>query len=176
MIGGTRSTRWWVAGVMLVLGIVGAVGNAGVASAATKTEKTFGKWLATCVDADNGKRRCTLSQSQINPTTHRALFIVTIGGTKDAQNLGVVVPTGVSVKDGVTLNFSDGAPTTIGYSVCGPRVCYAGTPLDAKMVGTLKGHPKGVANYVLANKKLVQVNLDLASFSDAFAYFLSQLQ
>jgi invasion protein IalB len=161
---------------LMLAGVIGTIVDSGAASATTRTQKTFGKWLATCIDDDKGGRRCSLTLSQFDPKTRRPIIIVTINGTKEGQNLGLVVPTGISVKDGVSVSFGGGAATTVAYSTCGPRVCYAGVPLDQKLVATLKSQPKGTANYVLPNKKMVQVDVDVTGFTDGYAYLLSQLQ
>lgn len=148
------------------------------ASAATRVDKTFGKWLVSCVDTDAGNRRCNMSQSQaMAPNAKGAALILRITGTKEKQNLLAMVPIGVSHPDGLTLNFgADGKPMTLPYSVCEPKLCVAYAAFDNRMLASFKSAPKGLANYVLPNKKLIQVNVDLGSFGDAHDYLLSQLK
>jgi invasion protein IalB len=153
-----------------------AASLAGPASATTRVEKTFGKWVVTCVDSDAGARTCSMTQ-QIAATApaHGAILIAVVRGSKAQQTLALLVPTGVSLKDGVTLTLGD-PPTSLAYNQCGPRVCATSMPLDAKVLTALKGSPKVIANYVLGNKKLVQATIDLATFGDGYTYFASQLQ
>ena len=168
-VGASRSSLVLLAAVALLsLGLTPA-------SATTRTEKTFGKWVVACVDSDAGVRSCQLTQQVAAAGGRGASLIMTIAGPKDKQNLVLVVPTGVSLKDGVTLAIGTGAaPLAFAYSMCGPRLCLSSSPLDPKLLAALKASPKGLANYVMANKKLVQVNIDLATFGDAYTYLLSQ--
>lgn len=161
--------------IALALGILAGADGA---MAATRVDKTFGKWLVSCVETDGGNRQCNMSQSQVAaPNAKGAALILRITGNKDKQNLLAMVPIGVSLPDGVTLNFgADGKPMTIPYSVCEPKICVAYAAFDDKMLATFKSAPKGLANYVLPNKKLIQVNVDLGSFGDAHDYLLSQLK
>jgi invasion protein IalB len=85
------------------------------------------------------------------------------------------VPAGVSVKEGVRLFIGDAEPLTLAYDICGPRVCVAKTALDDKLVGALKAAQKASASYVQMSKQLLQVQLELTGFSDAYDYFLKQL-
>ena len=146
------------------------------AEAVTRVQKTFGKWVVTCVDNDNNARTCSMSQSQAAAgATQGTALVLTVRGSKDKPTLVAVVPTGISVQDGVTLNpGGDVQPMALPYTFCGPRVCVSSLPLDAKLLAALKAGQKLLANYVLGNKKLVQVNVDLASFGDAYAYLVSQ--
>jgi len=170
-----RSARVSVLGAAICGVLAGA---ATPAAAVTRTTKTFGKWTVTCNDNDQGARNCALTQSLSSAAAanapQRMVFALTVAGTKDKPRLIGVVPIGVSLPDGLTLNFGDGQPLALAYNVCAPRVCIANAALDAKVLAALKGSTKVLANYVLANKKLIQVNVDTASFGDAYAYLASQ--
>ena len=153
-----------------------AVLVAAPASATTRVEKTFGKWVVACVDSDAGARSCSMTQQVAAPAPARGYTLVAvIRGSKAQQTLALLAPTGVSLKDGVTLSLGD-PPISLAYSECGPRVCAASMSLDSKLLSALKSVPKVLANYVLGNKKLVQATVDLATFGDGYAYFASQLQ
>lgn len=161
----------------LVLSLLALVSAAMTpAAAVTRVQKTFGKWVVTCVDNDNNARTCSMSQSQAAAgATQGTALVLTVRGSKDKPTLVAVVPTGVSVQDGVTLNpGGDVQPMALPYTFCGPRVCVSSSPLDGKLLTALKAGQKLLANYVLGNKKLVQVNVDLAGFGDAYAYLASQ--
>jgi invasion protein IalB len=146
------------------------------ASASTRVEKTFGKWAVTCVDDDAGNRNCSMNQSiPAAAPAHGAALIVVIRGTKTQQTLTLIVPTGVSLKDGVSLTLGD-PPTALSYSQCTPRACVATMPIDSKILGAFKGTQKVMANYVLGNKKLIQAAIDPTSFGDGYNYLTSQLQ
>jgi invasion protein IalB len=157
-------------------GIIGLTLIAPESHAASRTEKSFGNWVAVCVENDKGAKRCTIAQQLISKQTRRPVFTVTLSATSKAeQNITIAIPTGVSLRDGITLGVGDQAPVPMSFAVCGPRACTATAPLDPKLLSALQGQPKALANYVRANKKLVQVNVDLAGFSDAYAFMTSQV-
>lgn len=170
-----RFANFALGAIAAAAGLVAATGSS---DAATRTEKTFGKWLVACVDKDSGARTCVMSQAlAAAPNAKGASLILRITGTKDKQNLLAIVPIGVSLPDGLTLSFgADGKPMTLPYSVCQPRTCVAYAAFDDKMQSSFKSNPKGLANYVLPNKKLIQVNLELGTFNDAHDYLMSQLK
>jgi invasion protein IalB len=85
------------------------------------------------------------------------------------------VPAGISIKEGIRLFVGDGDPQTLGYDVCGPRVCLARSPFDSALAETIKAASKASASYVLGSKQLMQVEFDLTGFAAAYDYFVSQL-
>jgi invasion protein IalB len=91
------------------------------------------------------------------------------------QTISFGVPAGISVKEGVRLSLGEAEPVVIGYSFCGPRMCLATSPLDAKMVAAIKAGQKASASYVLGSKRLMQVDLDLKGFGEAYDYLVQQV-
>ena len=147
------------------------------ASASTRTEKTFGSWDVVCVqEDDNAPKRCTLLQSRVEAESKKVVLIWSISsGNKNELIQAVTVPAGVSVKEGVRLFIGDAEPLTMAYDICGARVCIAKAPLDDKLVGVMKASQKASASYVQMSKQLLQVNLELTGFADAYDFFLKQL-
>jgi invasion protein IalB len=147
------------------------------ASASTRTEKTFGSWDVVCVqDDDSAPKHCTILQSRVEPKSNRFVLIWSMtSGDKKQLTQTVTVPAGVSVKEGVRLFIGDAEPLSIPYDLCGPRVCVANGPLDDKLVGAIKTSQKASASYVQMSRQLLQVNLELTGFADAYAYFTKQL-
>ena len=154
-----------------------AVSSTGPASAATRTEKSFGNWDVICVqEDDNAPKRCTLLQSRVDADSKKVVLIWSISsGNKNELIQAVTVPAGVSVKEGVRLFICDAEPLTMSYDICGARVCIAKAPLDDKLVGIMKASQKASASYVQMSKQLLQVNLELTGFADAYDFFLKQL-
>jgi invasion protein IalB len=148
------------------------------ASAMTRTEKSFGSWDVVCVQQDdNSPKRCTILQSRAQADdANKVVLIWSISsGEKKVLTQAVTVPAGVSVKEGVRLFVGDAEPLTMPYDVCGPRVCIATAPLEDKLVDVMKSAQKASASYVQMSRQLLQVNLELTGFGDAYAYFLTQL-
>lgn len=151
--------------------------SAAPAPAATRTEKSFGSWDVVCVQQDdNAPKRCSLLQSRVQADNNKVVLIWSISsGDKKALTQAVTVPAGVSIKEGVRLFIGDAEPLTMAYDVCGVRVCIASGPLDDKLVGVIKTSQKASASYVQMSKQLLQVNLELTGFADAYDYFVKQL-
>jgi invasion protein IalB len=151
--------------------------SAAPAQAATRTEKSFGSWDVVCVQQDdNTPKRCSLLQSRVQADNNKVVLIWSISsGDKKGLTQAVTVPAGVSIKEGVRLFIGDAEPLTMPYDVCGVRVCIASGPLDDKLVGVIKTSQKASASYVQMSKQLLQVNLELTGFADAYDYFVKQL-
>jgi len=169
-----------VIGGLVAALVAGVIGTTSVtpanAQASSRTEKTFGGWIATCLENNAGKR-CSMTHQLVSNQTRRPVFTLTISAARGAeQNITISIPTGVSLRDGITLGVGDQSPAPLQFSVCGPRACMATGPLDAKLLGDLRAQPKALANYVRANKQLVQVDVDLAGFADAYAYISGETQ
>jgi invasion protein IalB len=150
------------------------------ASAASRTEKTFGKWAVVCVEPDNADKSCAMIQSHVQVdkqnNKRRPILRWTISTNKNhEQTQSMIVPTGVSIKEGTRLFLGDAEPIVIAYSFCGPRVCAASAPFDAKALTAVKASKKASASYVLGSKKLVQVELDLTGFTEAYDFLVKQL-
>jgi len=151
-----------------------------LATAETKTEKTFGGWTVTCTETEKTAKSCSMIQSlaTVDKKTNRKRIVMrwALSNNKShEQTQAVVVPTGVSIKEGVRLFLGEAEPIVIAYSFCGPRVCIGSSPLDAKFLAAIKASKKASASYVLGSKQLVQVPLDLTGFSEAYEYFVQQL-
>jgi invasion protein IalB len=160
-----------------VLGVTGIASLTGApASAASRTEKSFGNWAVICSQKDDtAPKRCTLIQ-QSKQADNKVVMIWSINaGNQKELTQAVTVPAGVSVKEGVRLFIGDAEPLTMAYDICGPRVCVAKGTLDGKLVEIIKGSQKASASYVQMSKQLLQVNLELTGFADAYDYFLKQL-
>lgn len=147
--------------------------------AAAKTERTFGTWSVVCVEPDKQPKSCSMIQSHVQaiPQTNKKRMVLrwAISNSKTEQKQAVIVPAGVSISEGVRLFLGDAQPVVLGYSFCGPRVCIASAPLDAKTIAAIKGDKKASASYVLGSKKLVQIQLDLNGFAEAYDFLVAQL-
>ncbi len=150
------------------------------AHAMTRTEKTFNSWTVVCVENENQPKRCSMLQTRQRQQPNQGLLLIwsiSTGqgdGNKDLTQ-AVTVPANVSIKEGIRLFIGDGDPLTLGYDLCGPRVCVARTPFTPELIATIKSSKKASASYVQASKQLVQVDLDLTGFADAYDYLVEQL-
>ena len=148
----------------------------GPAQAMTKTERTFDAWTVVCVENDGQAKRCSMIQSRVRAQDKRLALLWTISaGDDNALLQTLTVPVGISIKEGIRLFVGDGDPETLGYDICGPRVCIARAPFGSNLAQALKGASKASASYVLGSKQLMQVEFDLTGFGAAYDYLVSEL-
>jgi invasion protein IalB len=142
------------------------------APAATRIQKTFGDWLVTCVDSGDQKH-CALDTRAVTKNKVTA-FIWTMAVVNKQMKSTLLVPANVSLPEGIRLSIGNANPETAPYSTCGPRWCRADLPLDAALVKKISAAQKATANFVTAGKRLVQVELNLAQFAQAYQYLYDQ--
>jgi len=176
-------TIWRVRGVLsgacrVIIGAAFVAMAVFPAHAATRVEKTFGSWAVVCLEPDKGGKTCTMLQSEVAPipqTNKRRLVLRWTISIKDReQTQALAVPTGISTKEGVRLFLGEAEPIVIPYTFCGPRLCLASAPFDAKAAAAIKATSKASASYVRGTKKLVQVPLKLDGFEEAYNYIVKQ--
>ncbi len=161
-----------------VLAAAAVAGMALGAQADTRTQKSFGGWQVDCNQPDGGKEACVLQYSLVNKKDRRPIFSWAIAkGDKDGDvNKAVVrTPTGVLLSEGVNIGFEGADPVKINYLTCGPQACVAEFDFTAQWSKALSGNDKVVVNLKAANQKPVKFEIDLKQFSDAYAYFNSQI-
>jgi invasion protein IalB len=157
-----------------------AIATSSPVSAAKQIEQTFGTWVVTCTEPDQGGKSCSMMQSAVRPvpqSNKKALVLrwaISIDAKRQLTQT-LIVPTGVSPKEGIRLFLGEAEPIVIQYSFCGPRICFASEPLDAKLAASIKASKKVSASYVRGSKKLVQVELDLKGFDEAYEFIVHQV-
>jgi invasion protein IalB len=144
-------------------------------SATTKTEQTFGAWTVTCV-TDNATKRCSMSQPRTAGPKKQVVFVWSVATNASKQLMNnLMVPASISVKDGIRVSVGAKPPVTVPYDVCAQGRCMATFPMDAATLQAMSTSPAANSNYVLASRKLMQVQVDLKDFPKAYEYFKSQL-
>jgi invasion protein IalB len=105
---------------------------------------------------------------------NKTAFIWTIRLVDKQVNSALLVPTDVSIPEGIHIAIGTTSPQTAGYSVCGPRWCRADLPVDAALLKRIASAQKATANFVTGAKRLVQIELNLAQFQQAYGYLTEQ--
>jgi invasion protein IalB len=172
--GRNRNIRFRVCAIGAYVGVaIGLMSVPGIANAATKIEKTFGPWRVICVE-DNGAKQCSMVQSRQQARSKQVVVAWSVAKTPKGEVVNsVIVPAGISIPEGVRISVGDQKPSTLGYSICGPRACQATVNLDEAALAS--GQMLSV-NYVRANKQLVQAQIDLKGYDEAYRYFVDQTQ
>jgi invasion protein IalB len=150
------------------------VGIASNALAITRTEKTFGSWIVNCVEDNNQQKSCSL-RTRAMTQEKKVAFIWNVGMVDKQLKSQLLVPSGVSLQEGVRFSIGTASPTTIVYNTCGPNFCSADLPLDTALLTKIKAAQKASVNFVTGAKKLVQIELDITEFPKAYDYFYAQV-
>jgi len=145
------------------------------AKAPNRTQKAFDGWMVSCTEVADKSKRCAMTQTRIIAKTKQLLFAWSIARGKDGNNVGVLTtPTGVAVRDGIRLSVDGGEPMQVPFDICGPRACQARLALDDTFLKRLAAGTKASANFVAANKRMIQSEVDLKGFKAAYAYLVEQ--
>ncbi|MES0880796.1 invasion associated locus B family protein [Roseibium sp. SCP14] len=159
-----------------------ALGLAGVAEteAATRIQKEFGKWLVACVEPDDARNRCTLSQTfhGVNQSNKNRVFVFSWAvSTNDegVENASLRTPLGVGLDDKLTVAFPDTDPVVVEFDVCNRRGCFGEYPFDSAWSRALKRNETVHVSYIFRNGREVSLDVDLLGFSDAYAFYKQQL-
>jgi invasion protein IalB len=136
---------------------------------ASQMQETHGDWRVTCAQP-NGQKVCTLSQQLADQNSRQlVLGIELIAKTPDKAEGTLVMPFGLAVDKGVTLQVDDnGAPMTKTFRTCVPTGCLVALSFDSAQLTALR---KGTALNVKATAdggKEAAFKISLTGFGSAF--------
>ncbi|MGQ0741352.1 MAG: invasion associated locus B family protein [Alphaproteobacteria bacterium] len=167
----STKTAWKLAALAAALGLFVTP-----ASASTKTEQTFGSWKVTCMQDTGQPKRCSMAQPRVAGEKKQIVFVwvVHTNASRELMN-SIQVPAAVSIKEGVRVSIGNKAPVTVPYEVCASGRCVASFNMDGATLQAMSSSQAANANYVMFNRKLQQVQVDLKEFAKAYEYFKGQL-
>ncbi|MCI5076131.1 invasion associated locus B family protein [Oricola sp.] len=163
-----------VAASALLAGLCAApVSAAGLPNGATSLNETYGAWRVVCQSVTKNEATnvgCTLVQVLSRKGSKSPAFVIRLQPGSDGDANGrMIVPLGVSLKDGVTLQIDDSAETAPNpYSTCLRAGCMVPIKWPAKTVNGLKlgGTLKVMATGMTGQKATFEVSLK--GFSAAY--------
>lgn len=136
----------------------------------TVVSTTFGDWLVTCTEKQDGLP-CEMSQQLVDGKSGQALTRFSITWSPDAQKhaLQIVVPLGVWLEPGAAMGVGELKIEGIQFSRCMPQGCVIEALLEDPMLSALKDGKKG--QLVIFDRARQQANLpfSLLGFGDADA-------
>ncbi len=106
---------------------------------ATSINETYQDWVVLCAAGDKG-RNCVMTQQQRRQDTNQLVLAVEFDSIAADEIKGMMVlPFGLRLADGVTLQVDDGAASRpVAFSTCLPAGCIVPLSFDAAMVRTLR--------------------------------------
>lgn len=105
---------------------------------ATSLVETFSDWQVGCA-VQGPVKRCAITQEQVNQQTRQRVFAIELTSTGDKLEGVLIMPFGLALERGATLQIDD-QPTTTGakFRTCLPGGCLVPLTFDAKTVAALR--------------------------------------
>jgi invasion protein IalB len=131
-----------LAGLLAAIALAASAGaqtSGALPGGANSLQETFENWIVACVQQGAGKH-CALSQQQADQQSHqRVLAIELTASSPDAVAGTLVLPFGLALDSGVTLQIDDapaGAP--VRFRTCLPGGCLVPLSFDAARASALR--------------------------------------
>lgn len=105
---------------------------------ATSLAETFSDWQVGCI-VQGPAKRCAITQEQMNPQTRQRVFAIEIGNAGDRLEGILLMPFGLALERGATLQIDDQATaTTVKFRTCLPGGCLLPLAFDARSIAVLR--------------------------------------
>lgn len=144
--------------------------------AQTRLQKNFEKWIVSCVQPEGQSNQCTLAQNfeGQNQKTGQRFFAFSwaiVADRNGERKVQLRTPLGVKLAEKINIQFPDLDPLAVDYTVCSNAGCFAEFTFQRIWNNMLSENPSVTISYVLINDRKIDVEMDLAGFSDAYEYF-----
>lgn len=105
---------------------------------ASSLTETFGDWQVGCV-VQGPAKRCAITQEQVNQQSRQRVFAIEIAGVSDKLEGVLLMPFGLALERGATLQIDDQPVTTaVKFRTCLPGGCLVPLSFDAKSIAALR--------------------------------------
>ncbi len=150
-----------------LLGVAGAIFFFMPGTPPSSASYTFQDWLVRCQTVKE-KLACGLTQQVLDQRSRGTVLQLSLAeGPDGTRVLGTLVPLGVSVPDGVTLQVGE-ATRKFGYTQCLPGGCIASLKADDEIVAKMKAGGEARLAVVDRMGRPVVMPVSLKGFADAF--------
>lgn len=110
---------------------------------ATSLREVHGDWVVTCAIGGEGAqaaKSCSMSQEQQDGNSRQRVIAMEILPFPDGDRATLVLPFGLDLSAGATLQIDDGAAgEALSFRTCLPGGCIISTTVDAEMREALRG-------------------------------------
>jgi len=162
-------SMWQLARLAALLGASALAAQAtALPGGANSVQETFESWTVSCVQTGDAKR-CALSQQQTDQQSRqRVLAIELNAGAPDKVEGALVLPFGLALDRGVTLQVDDGqAGPPLRFRTCLPVGCVVPLSFDAKLLAALRKGAALKVNAVADGGKDTPFTISLKGFPAA---------
>ncbi len=143
-------------------------------TAAARTTQQFGNWGVSCWN-DQGQRFCDLDVELRRRQDNQRVVKLTVKPQGASRAVaGLVMPFGLDVRAGVTLQVDDGpVARNVPYQTCLPEGCVVDLSFDASALAALRSGKALKVSAPVASGGSFDVQLPLAGFEAGYAQMLS---
>ena len=142
----------------------------------TDVVKTAGDWQVRCFSVQNGNP-CDQFWQQNDPRTGQRVVAVSIAYSPAADRhlLVIIVPLGISIPKGVTIQTDSYTSPVLKYRMCSREGCFVQSVVDNAVVESMaKSGPQAKLNIGGDDGKTYSLPLSLKGFSEAHDEMVSQ--
>ena len=142
----------------------------------TDVVKTVGDWQVRCFNVQNGNP-CDQFWQQADPRTGQRIVAVSIAysPTADRHLVVVIVPLGVSIPKGLTIQTDSYTSPQMRYRMCSREGCFVQMVVDNGLIESLaKSGPQAKLNIAGDDGKAYSLPLSLKGFSEAHDAMVSE--
>ena len=151
-----------------------APGQAAAQAAAAATgpssiQETYDSWQVICRPGADQKKRCSLVQSQIDQKTRQRVLAIELSAKAADKAEGIIVlPFGLGLEKGVTLQPDTTATPPLHFKTCLPAGCVVPLTVDGEDLALLRKTPMLTLKAFSDDGHDVAFKVDLKGFGPAF--------
>ncbi|MFT5720674.1 MAG: invasion protein IalB [Motiliproteus sp.] len=137
------------------------------AYAAANSGDKFGDWLFECQALAANKTNCMLSQTLINKESKQRVLRLALSNIQDSKGLVLiaVLPLGIYLPSGVTLNTEKGTVIPLNLQTCTQQGCIATSALSSKHIKAIKAENELVVAFSVNKNTPVTLPVSLNGVS-----------
>ncbi len=142
----------------------------GVQGPSTLSE-TYEAWTVQCanrMEGEQAKRTCQMSQELLQQGTGQRVLMVAIGNTDQGARATMVLPFGLRLSDGVSVNIAEEEVLRGAYRTCLPAGCVSEIDLAEELLGKLANAETASVLMTADNGQPVKTDVSLKGFKPAY--------
>jgi invasion protein IalB len=141
------------------------------APAAPPAQQQAGTWSSRCsVERRDAPLDCAVEQSAYVTNTGQLIgsFGVRIVPETRQPAMVVMIPLGLYLPFGMQIQVDDRPAQTLPLQTCDNRGCFAGAPVNADLLGALKGGKRLSVSFQNLSRQTITIPFSLQNFAEAY--------
>lgn len=136
-------------------------------SEVTISTRAFGDWQVRCEQIKGDSKTCVMSQQALMQNSGQRLMQVNIGKKDDGTQMTFVLPLGISLPAGATLQLAEDnvMPLVIGF--CTQAGCFVNQKLDKSLIDAISAQESVSVGLETNDGQVIDVPLSSKGFGDA---------